>query len=126
VARSAQRCAKDAATNLLPPEFAKRYRQQFVDGLWMRGVFAVLSLYIVGVLIYFGALYALKLKFNHVKTNLASISPTTPTPEGQRPTANPQGPRRNSNSPLWIAISRGRTPARKRHHRDLLFRPQKT
>jgi hypothetical protein len=45
-----------------------------VDGLWMRGVFAVLSLYIIGVLIYFGALYALKLKFNHVKGDLASIS----------------------------------------------------
>jgi hypothetical protein len=74
VARSAQRCVKDAATNLLPAEFATRYRQQFVDGLWMRGVFTVLGLYIVGVLIYFGALYALKLKFNHVKTELASIS----------------------------------------------------
>jgi hypothetical protein len=35
---------------------------------------AVLSLYIVGVLIYFGALYALKLKFDHVKDDLASIS----------------------------------------------------
>jgi hypothetical protein len=74
VARSAQRCSKDAATNLLPPEFSTRYRQQFVDGLWMRGVFTVLGLYIVGVLIYFGALYALKLKFNHVKDELASIS----------------------------------------------------
>jgi hypothetical protein len=74
VARSAQRCAKDAGTNLLPPEFATRYRQQFVDGLWMRGVFTVLGLYIIGVLIYFGALYALKLKFDHVKSELAGIS----------------------------------------------------
>jgi len=74
VARGAQRCAKDAATNLLPPEFATRYRQQFVDGLWLRGVFTVLGLYIVGVLIYFSALYALKLKFDHVKKDLASIS----------------------------------------------------
>jgi hypothetical protein len=74
VARSTQRCAADASTNLLPPDFAKRYRQQFVDGLWMRGVFAVLSLYVVGVLIYFGALYALKIKFNHVKSDLSGIS----------------------------------------------------
>jgi hypothetical protein len=74
VARGAERCAGDASTNLLPPDFAKRYRQQFVDGLWMRGIFAVLSLYVIGVLIYFGALYALKLKFNHVKSDLASIS----------------------------------------------------
>jgi hypothetical protein len=73
VARSAYRSAKSTATNLLPPEFAKRYRQQFVDGLWMRGVFTVLGLYIVGVLIYFGALYALRLKFDHVKSDLASL-----------------------------------------------------
>jgi len=76
VARSTQRCANDSSTNLLPPEFAKRYRQQFVDGLWMRGVFALLSLYIVGVLMYFSALYMLKLKFNHVKDQLASIGPS--------------------------------------------------
>jgi len=74
VARSAQRCAHQTATNLLPADFAKRYRQQFVDGLWMRGLFAVLSVYVVGVLIYFGALYALKLKFDRVKTDLAGIS----------------------------------------------------
>jgi hypothetical protein len=72
-ARSAQRCVSDAGTNLLPPEFAKRYRQQFVDGLWMRGAFAFLSLYVVGVLIYFGALYALKIKFNSVQSQLASM-----------------------------------------------------
>jgi hypothetical protein len=74
VARSAQRCVRTAGTNLLPPEFALRYRQQFVDGLWMRGLFTVLGLYIIGVLIYFGALYALKLKFNHVKNDVASLN----------------------------------------------------
>jgi hypothetical protein len=74
VARSAQRCASDSTTNLLPPEFAKRYRQQFVDGLWMRGIFAVLSLYVIGVLIYFGMLYALNIKFDRVKKDLAKIS----------------------------------------------------
>ncbi len=74
VARSAQRCADNAATNLLPPDFTTRYRQQFVDGLWMRGLFAVLSLYVIGVLIYFGALYTLNLKFNRDKDYLASIT----------------------------------------------------
>ncbi len=69
-ARTAQRCAGNPATNLLPPEFATRYRQQFVDGLWMRGFFALLSAYIVAVLIYFGMLYALNIKFNHVKQDL--------------------------------------------------------
>jgi hypothetical protein len=74
VARSAYRCAKDPSTNLLPPEFVTRYRQQFVDGLWMRGVFTLLGLYIIGVLMYFGALYALRLKFDHVKNELAGLN----------------------------------------------------
>jgi hypothetical protein len=74
VSMSAQRCAKESNTNLLPPEFATRYRQQFVDGLWIRLAFTLLSLYVVGVLIYFGALYALKLKASSVKGQLASMS----------------------------------------------------
>jgi hypothetical protein len=61
-------------TSLLPQDFAARYRQQFVDGLWMRGLVAVLSAYIIGVLIYFGALYVLKMKYYRVKQDLGSIS----------------------------------------------------
>jgi hypothetical protein len=76
VARSAQRCANGGSTNLLPAEFATRYRQQFVDGLWIRGLFTVLGLYIVGVLMYFGALYALRVKYNRVKADLATIGQT--------------------------------------------------
>jgi hypothetical protein len=74
-ALSAKRCTDaGAGTSLLPREFATRYHQQFVDGLWMRGLVGVLSAYIVGVLIYFGALYVLKMKYNRVKQDLASIS----------------------------------------------------
>ena len=43
-----------ATTNLLPPEYAKRYKQQFVDRLWMRSLGAILMLYIFGVVIYIG------------------------------------------------------------------------
>ncbi|HEX4120664.1 MAG TPA: hypothetical protein VH619_08625 [Verrucomicrobiae bacterium] len=74
-ALTARRCATDSGkTSLLPREFSARYHQQFVDGLWMRGLVAVLSAYIIGVLVYFGALYVLKLKYNTVKGQLASIS----------------------------------------------------
>jgi hypothetical protein len=74
-ALSAKRCTEAAVgTSLLPPDFAARYRQQFVDGLWMRGLVGVLSAYIIGVLIYFGALYVLKMKYDRVKQDLASIS----------------------------------------------------
>ena len=37
---------------ILPQEYSQRYQQQFVDRLWMRGLFAVFGLYTVGVLIY--------------------------------------------------------------------------
>ncbi|HEY3856091.1 MAG TPA: hypothetical protein VGO67_17005 [Verrucomicrobiae bacterium] len=63
-----------AVISLLPADFALRYRQRFIDGLWMRGLVALLSAYIVGVLIYFGALYVLKLKYDRVKHDLTSIS----------------------------------------------------
>ncbi len=73
---SAKRAAWKIAprrTSLLPQEFAKRYHQQFIDGLWMRGLVACLSAYIIGVLIYFGALYVLKMKYTRVKQDLAGI-----------------------------------------------------
>ena len=55
-ARTAKRVADaDGALNLLPPECAKRYPQQFVDRLWMRGLAAVLGVYLVGCLIFFVA-----------------------------------------------------------------------
>jgi len=45
--------ASDTKVNLLPAEYLTRYQQQFVDRLWMRGLFAVGAVYMVGVLIYF-------------------------------------------------------------------------
>ena len=71
----ARRCAADPkGGSLLPPEFALRYRQQFVDGLWMRGLMTVFSAYVIGVLIYFGALYVLKLKATRVRQDLSGLS----------------------------------------------------
>jgi hypothetical protein len=73
-ALSAQRCASAAAsTSLLPPDFAARYHQQFVDRLWMRSLVFVLSLYILGVLFYFGMLYVYELKGDKVKKDLANM-----------------------------------------------------
>ncbi len=76
-ALSARRCGSGAAnTSLLPPEFASRYRQQFVDRLWMRGLVSVLGLYILGVLFYFGMLYVFVLKSDAVKRDLANMGPS--------------------------------------------------
>ena len=73
---SAQRCAGNGVnTSLLPPEFAARYHQQFVDRLWMRSLVTVVALYIMGVLFYFGMLYVFELKNNAVKKDLANMGP---------------------------------------------------
>jgi hypothetical protein len=59
-ALTAKRAAKaEAGNNLLPPEFATRYRQQFVDRLWGRGLLAALAVYAVGLAVYFVALTVL-------------------------------------------------------------------
>jgi hypothetical protein len=53
---TAHRAAQaDGQASLLPPEFAKRYQQQFVDRLWMRGLLAIGAIYVLGTLIYFAA-----------------------------------------------------------------------
>ena len=39
-------------TGILPPEYLLRYAQEFHDRLWMRGVFALLAVYVFGVIIY--------------------------------------------------------------------------
>ena len=54
---AARRAARgESHANLLPPEFTARYRQQFVDGVWMRGLGALVVLYLFGVALFFAAL----------------------------------------------------------------------
>jgi hypothetical protein len=55
-ARTAQRAAAASArASLLPAEFTARYRQQFVDRLWLHGLAAALVLYLAVVTVYFCA-----------------------------------------------------------------------
>lgn len=54
---SAQRATQNSShSNLLPQAHRTRYRQQYVDGLWARGIGVMMLFYILGVLIYFIAL----------------------------------------------------------------------
>jgi hypothetical protein len=62
--------------NLLPVEFSTRYQQQFVDRLWMRGLGAVLALYLVGVLIYFARLQVELYRTRAVEQKVAELGPT--------------------------------------------------
>ncbi len=61
-------------TNLLPPEFSTRYRQQFIDRLWMRALGAVLLLYVICVVIYFGFVQVAQFRLSSVQTKLAATS----------------------------------------------------
>jgi hypothetical protein len=53
--------------NLLPAEYATRYRQQFIDRIWLRSLGALLGVVVVGTLAYLGALQVLRLQVNKVE-----------------------------------------------------------
>ena len=65
----------DAQTNLLPPEYTARYRQQFVDRLWMRGLGALIALYIIGVALYLGWAQFARWRYSTVQDQVAAIGP---------------------------------------------------
>lgn len=56
---SRRACRADGRAGLLPAEHAARYRQQYVDKLWMQSIFGVVACYLFAVLIYF-AIVAVK------------------------------------------------------------------
>lgn len=58
--------------NLMPPDFLARYRQQFVDRLWMRGLAAMGALYFLGLLGYFGWLRYHEFKKGQVDSQIAA------------------------------------------------------
>lgn len=59
--------------NMMPEEFSNRYHQEFVDGLWMRGLSAILMLYIAGVVVYFAALQVLVFQKVRVENKIAPL-----------------------------------------------------
>jgi hypothetical protein len=76
-ARTAGRATQaDPKNNLLPAEFTARYRQKFVDRLWMRGLLAALTLYGVGCVIYFVAVAVLNYFTSQKEDQVAGLSLT--------------------------------------------------
>jgi hypothetical protein len=74
-ARTARRAAAaDTRANLLPAEFSTRYRQQFVDRLWLRGLAAAGILYAVGVAVYFCATSVRGYQTRKVERQVAALS----------------------------------------------------
>jgi hypothetical protein len=81
LAELATRTAKRAATsdgkgNLIPPEFAARYRNQFFDRLWIRGMLAVGALYFVVVAIYLAAVNVQDYRVTRVESQVKGLGPT--------------------------------------------------
>jgi hypothetical protein len=75
-ALTATRAARAGSeANLLPAEFSIRYRQQFVDRLWMRGLGAVVAIYLLGVLVYFARLEVELYRTNAVEQQAAGLGP---------------------------------------------------
>jgi hypothetical protein len=73
-ARTARRIAEgDGEVNLLPPEFAKRYRQQFVDYLWGRSLLIVLGIYVAAALVVFVAIQVRRIQAGRVENRVASL-----------------------------------------------------
>ena len=57
----------DDRANLLPPEFAVRYRQTFIDRIWMRALGSVVVLVFVGTMVYLAALQVLRYQVSVVE-----------------------------------------------------------
>ena len=76
-ALTAARAAKAGPlANLMPAEFSIRYHQQFVDRLWMRGLGAIVALYLVGVMVYFARLQWELFRTHAVEQTVAEIGPS--------------------------------------------------
>jgi hypothetical protein len=74
---SAERASGEGeGANLLPVEYGVRYRQQYIDRLWMGGLGAVVVAYIFGALIYLIALNVYKFRADSVQTQVANLGPT--------------------------------------------------
>jgi hypothetical protein len=66
--------ALDGKGNLIPPEFATRYRNQYFDRLWIRGMFAVGFLYFVIVGIYLAAVNVQDYRVSSVEARVEGLS----------------------------------------------------
>lgn len=72
---TARRAAREnAPATLVPPEYLARYRQRFVDRIWMRSVFAVALIYLFGVFIYLAWVQVLDYRVGKVEQQARNLS----------------------------------------------------
>ncbi len=73
-ARTARRAAAAQGAALLPAEFTARCHQQFVDRLWLHGLYTTGVFYAIGVVIYFCATYFLSLQTEKMEQQAAQLA----------------------------------------------------
>jgi hypothetical protein len=66
--------AANEGAELLPAEFTARYHEQFVDRLWLRGLFATGIFYMACVAVYFCATFLKGIQTHKVEQQVAAIS----------------------------------------------------
>lgn len=73
-ALTARRVATNgASTNLLPADFAARYKQKFVDRIWMRALGSIVVLYMAGALVYIGFVKFAAYQHGNVQDQIAAL-----------------------------------------------------
>jgi hypothetical protein len=73
-AMTAQRAARDGArASLIPPEFTARYRQQFVERMWMRVIAAAIVFYLLAVVAYIAYLQWTDYKVTKVEAQARAL-----------------------------------------------------
>lgn len=75
-ARTARRAAAAQKSNLLPDEFTVRYKNQFYDRLWLRGLLYAGLMYGVFCVIYFCATAVLNFRVTGVESQVSALGAT--------------------------------------------------
>ncbi|MGB0582448.1 MAG: hypothetical protein ACPGVU_22375, partial [Limisphaerales bacterium] len=71
----AQRVAAgEQGADLLPGDIKDRYRQRWIDGIWMHGLATAVMVYAFGVLLYFAALEALKYQRKQLNAEVQQLT----------------------------------------------------
>jgi hypothetical protein len=73
---AAQRAAaRRSSADLVPEDFRTRYRQQFIDGLWMRGLGCLMALYLLGVACYAVAVQYYSFRRDRLSREVTALAP---------------------------------------------------
>src|SRR5581483_939231 len=73
-ARTAKRAAAAGKSHLLPEEFVARYHQQFIDRLWLRGLFFAGVMYALFLVLYFAGVSFRGYQTHKVEVQVAAIA----------------------------------------------------